>query len=62
MKHGFDNPLKLGFVVLSKYLVITSMSSGLPYFDSFSFSVLVVRSELFKTKFINLSSRLVLDG
>ena len=39
MKYGFEDPLKLGFVVLSKYLVMTSMSSGFPYVDPQSFSI-----------------------
>ena len=38
-KYGREDPLKLGFVVLSKYLVMTVMSSGVPNLDPSSFSV-----------------------
>src|SRR6266576_2992844 len=33
MKDGFEESLNLGFVILSKVLVIFSISAGLPYFD-----------------------------
>ena len=39
IKCGFEDPLKLGFVVLSKYLVMTSMSSGIPNLDPRSFPI-----------------------
>jgi len=43
-KYGFEDPLKLGFVVLSKYLLITSTSLGIPNFDPWSFSTKSYRS------------------